>query len=404
MRVLALGGAGAMGVAAVRTATLLPGIDEIVIADRDLAAAQRVKAQLATSPIPVRALRVDVEDPGELRCALDESDLVLNTVGPYYRFGVPVLLAAIAARTHYLDLCDDWEPTLEMLALNEAAREAGVCAVIGMGASPGVSNLLAMAAARRLDRVDDVYTAWPVDVPAEAGGDEVLGIHGRPSAAAIHWMQQISGTIALVEGGRIMHREPVRPVTLALPGNRCGTGYTVGHPEPVTLHRTIRPTGAAACLMIATPGMVAFLDGLRRDIDRGRLDAAGAARQLLKPGLLRGIRSAITAGEYASHGTLPPFFAVAYGVRDGRRQVVLARLSDGPGLGGFTDDMAGATGIPLALAMSQVIDGTARRPGVHPPEATIDADRFFAELGGWLGHPGSCVEIEQDSLAEIPAH
>jgi short subunit dehydrogenase-like uncharacterized protein len=40
---------------------------------------------------------------------------VLNCVGPFYRFGPPVLTAAIKAGVSYLDVCDDWEPTLDML-------------------------------------------------------------------------------------------------------------------------------------------------------------------------------------------------------------------------------------------------------------------------------------------------
>ncbi|MEU5847922.1 hypothetical protein [Saccharopolyspora shandongensis] len=42
--------------------------------------------------------------------------------------------------------------------------------------------------------------------------------------------------------------------------------------------------------------------------------------------------------------------------------------------------MARVTGIPLPLGMSQIIDDTARRPGVHPPEAVIDPERFFDDL------------------------
>ncbi|GAA5108266.1 hypothetical protein [Haloechinothrix salitolerans] len=71
-----------------------------------------------------------------------------------------MLSAAIATTTNYLDICDDWEPTLQMLELDGAARAAGVTAVIGMGASPGSSNLLALLAMNQCDTVDRVYTAW----------------------------------------------------------------------------------------------------------------------------------------------------------------------------------------------------------------------------------------------------
>ncbi|WP_241003352.1 hypothetical protein [Streptomyces sp. CB01881] len=225
-----------------------------------------------------------------------------------------MLAAAIRARTHYRDLCDDWEPTVRMLELDGEARRSGVTAVLGMGASPGASNLLAALAAERLDTVHDLYTAWPVDVPDT--GEELTGPDGRAGAAAVHWMEQISGTVAVVERGRLVQRPPLRPVTLALPGGRAGTAYTVGHPEPVTLHRSLAPTGSAACLMVVTRGTVAFLDGLRRDLDRGRLDNESAATLLADPPLGRALTAGVRAAGLRGPGGLPPFFAAATGLRD----------------------------------------------------------------------------------------
>ncbi|WP_229929047.1 saccharopine dehydrogenase family protein [Kitasatospora xanthocidica] len=382
MKVLALGGAGATGRVAARVAAALPGVRELVIADRDLPAARRTAAALATTTaVPVRALGVDVTDGTALDTAFADADLVLNTVGPYYRFGLDVLRAAIRARTDYLDICDDWEPTVAMLGLDDEARAAGVRAVIGMGASPGVSNLLAARAAARLDTLTDLYTAWPVDVGPEAGSlsaDTTLrDPGGAVSAAAVHWMQQISGTVAVVEAGRIVRRPPLRPVTLDLPGGHRGTAYTVGHPEPVTLHRSLRPAGAAANLMVVRAGTAAYLDVLREDLDAGRLGNETAAADLDRPTLRRSLRAALRTPRLRGPGTLPPFFAAATGTRDGRPAAALARLA---GADGLLADMAEATGVPAGLALAQLLDGTVGSAGVHPPEAAIDAERFFRDL------------------------
>lgn len=64
-------------------------------------------------------------------------------------------------------------------------------------------------------------------------------------------------------------------------------------------------------------------------------------------------------------------------------------------------DMARVTGIPLAIGMAQVIDGSARRPGVHPPEAVIDPQRFFEVLDVVLGRQAGSVPVylvEQESI------
>ncbi|WP_458687678.1 saccharopine dehydrogenase family protein [Nocardia tengchongensis] len=404
MRVLALGGAGAMGAAAVRTAVSLPGVAEIVVADRDYSAADALAREMSRAGVPVRPRKIDVTDRQELYGALEGSDVVLNTVGPYYRFGLTVLQAAIETGTHYLDICDDWEPTLQMLELDAEAAEAGVCAIVGMGASPGVSNLLAARAVRELDSVADVYTAWPVDGPGAGDQGEaeaqLLGPDGRPTAAAVHWMQQISGTVAVVREGRITQEAPLQAVSLSLPGGRSGTAYTVGHPEPVTLWRTLRPSGDSANLMVLSPGTAAYLDVLRTDIDKGRLTNETAAADLASPSFLRGIRSMARAAKFESPGTLPPFFAAAIGIKDGQAYTALARLADdcedGTALASLTSDMASATGIPLALGLSQIIDGTATRPGVHPPDAVVVPDRFFRDLAVTVNgnRSGTAVVVE----------
>ncbi|MBN3456373.1 saccharopine dehydrogenase family protein [Mycolicibacterium mageritense] len=390
MRVLALGGAGSMGAVAARTVAA-GGVEQIVIADRDRAAAGRIARELADAPVPVCARRVDVTDGAELRDALHGADLVLNTVGPYFRFGLAVLRAAIDTGTHYLDICDDWEPTVAMLELDAEARAAGVTAVIGMGASPGVSNLLAATAVAPLDSVRDVYTAWPVDATGDVDDSrrQLIGADGSPTAAAVHWMQQSSGNIKAVRAGSLTEQRPLRPVALELPGGRRGTAYTVGHPEPITLHRTLGLTGDSASLMVVRPSTVAYLDVLRRDIDAGGLTNAAAARRVAEPHILSILRSLPRALVNKGPATLPPFFAAAFGERQGRETAVLAHLDPAAGIDGLLTDMARATGIPLALGMSQVVDGTARRAGVHPPEAVIDRERFFADLDRELGRTGS---------------
>lgn len=376
MRILALGGPGAMGRVAVRVAAGLSGVQEIIVADRDLSAARRLVRELEGSRVRLSAREVDVTDEAQLDAALNEADIVLSTVGPFYRFGLGVLRAAIRTRTHYLDICDDWEPTLEMLDLDAEARAAGVRAVIGMGASPGASNLLAAGAVARLDTVTDLYTAWPVDVPG-SGDTDLTGPDGRPVAAAVHWMQQISGTVAIVSGGEVVQRPPLQPVALDLPGGRKGTAYTVGHPEPVTLLRSYRLTGDSANLMVITPGTVAYMDVLRNDIDSGRLTNETAAADLAKPTMRRAVRAAARAVKFKAPGSLPSFFAAARGIKDGRPTTVVAYLT---GTTALMKNMGEATGIPAAMGLAQLLDGTVGQPGVHPPETAIDPDRFFADL------------------------
>lgn len=380
MKVVALGGAGDVGQAVVRAAVTLPGVRELIVADRRLDAAQTLVAGLGVAGRKVTARQVDVMVAADLKALLQDADVVLNMVGPFYRYGTPVLDAAIETRTHYLDICDDWEPIPDLLARDGAARTAGVTAVIGMGASPGALNLLALMAARELDEVRQLYTAWPIDVPmpgAEAPLDEPdpgAGSSERPgpSAAIVHWMQQVSGRIRTIAGGRMVDTTPVTPVTLAYPGFGEGTAYTVGHPEPVTLWRSLPVTGDAACVMIVTPQLASAADALRQAIDAGHLTVEEAATRISggqPPALTQE-----TLERYPTHGGLPTFFALARGLRQGAEAVVGARVTDFP-LG-----LPAATGLPLVVALQQLLEGRLARPGVSPPERALDPDGFFTDL------------------------
>lgn len=378
MRTIILGASGAVGQAVTRVVAEFSGIEELVVADlRGEESARLVAGVSDTAVVPrISSTRVDVTDGYLLRRLLRGLDTVVNVTGPYYRLGVPVLEAAIDADCHYLDACDDWEPTLEMLGLDARAKRAGVSCVVGMGASPGASNLLAVLAARELDEVDHLYTAWPVDVPygEEDPAGELEEMGETPSAAAVHWMQQISGSIRAAEDGRLVDRAPLEAVLLDYPGLGRGTAYTMGHPEPVTLPAALGVRGSSSCLMVVTEATLAFLEGLRRDIDAGKLTNEDAAGQVLAPSSRRVAGAALRALGVAGPGSLPPFFALAVGEKAGRPARAGARLR------AFPRGMDGTTGVPLALGLRQLAEGRFEEAGVFAPEAAIDPEPFFDAL------------------------
>ena len=363
MKVVCLGAAGGMGSRAAREPAEVPGIDRLVLADR-----------VSVGQVDTE---VDVTDPDALRRVLSDADLVLNCTGPFFRFGVPVVEAALDTATMYVDICDDPEPSMAMFALDQRAKDAGVGALIGMGASPGLSNLLAARAAHRLDSVTDCYTVWPLDVPSpgqeRAAVDEGRDANGRPSAAAVNLMEQISGAIAVVEQGRRQHRAPLEPVTLDYPGGGSGTAYTVGHPEPLTLHHSLGVTGSAVNAMLVKRSTAPYLAAIGRDINRGRHTHADAAEAVLSPRPSRLLRALLASVRCKGAGSLPGFFVLLRGEREGQLLTVACRLASTPA------GMAAATAVPAVLAITQLIEQPLP-PGVHPPETVIDGERLLTDL------------------------
>src|SRR5690606_38058477 len=121
--------------------------------------------------------------------------VVLNCVGPFYRFGPPTLAAAIDAGIGYVDICDDLSATRAMLALDADARAAGVTALIGMGNSPGLANIFVKLCAEQL--LDEVT------------GADIMHIHGgepdEGPAVIKHRVHAMVNDVPLFVDGEMVH-------------------------------------------------------------------------------------------------------------------------------------------------------------------------------------------------------
>lgn len=364
MKVVCLGGTGGMGRYAVRTAAAFDFVGELIIADLDGNKAEAFARQVGPK---ARGVAVDVRDPDLLKALLSQGDVVLNTVGPFFRFGVPILKAAIETGRNYIDLCDDWEPTLEMLDLHEDAIRAGITAVIGLGASPGITNLLAVLAMRELDRADRIYTVWDLD----SAKPETIG--PAPSAAMVHGMLQLTGTIRVWEDGGFRQVRPVRRVAINYPGIGVRTAWSIGHPEAITLPRYFPGLDTSRNLMVTSRSNVLALWFVGALVNAGLMSIETAARLAEKvegTGVGRTPEDFIRQTKSTGLLRLPPLFALAEGERDGKPASVAVTILAAPAGG-----MGGATGVPLAAGLS--IFRKATRPGVFAPEGIVEPKAFL---------------------------
>jgi len=167
-RVTVLGGCGVVGSIAVETLASSGVFSEVVIADINIAQANRLVERLGQGN--VSASEFDAASPHGIRNAIAGSSVVLNCVGPYYKYGPSILKEVIESKINYVDVCDDLDATEKLLDMDGNARKAGISALIGMGSSPGIANLLVkFCADSLLDQVEvvDIYHAH--------GGEKVEG-------------------------------------------------------------------------------------------------------------------------------------------------------------------------------------------------------------------------------------
>src|SRR5207248_1034724 len=91
---------------------------------------------------------LDIRDLAAARKALAGALVLVNTAA--YRVNLAAMEAALAAGTHYIDLGGLFHVTREQVGLDDRFRAADLLAVLGMGSTPGKTNVMAARAVELL--------------------------------------------------------------------------------------------------------------------------------------------------------------------------------------------------------------------------------------------------------------
>ena len=372
MKVLALGGSGGMGRFAVETSMDFENVDEITVADINADAAIAFAASMNEK---VKGIGLDVTNIGELKSVMKETDVVINTVGPFFKYGPPILEAALESDCDYLDINDDWEPTLEMLEFHEKAKNNSKTAILGMGASPGLTNMLGAAAIGELDKVETLYTGWTMDGAAPEEESSQSGIN----AAMVHAVQQMTGTVRIHNDGKSMMVKPLKEIEVDFPGFGKFKPRIFGHPEAITFphhFKTIRNS-----INLAHGSGFGMLKWIMRLVDWKIISverAAGIVQNLsssIRKDLEKqGIDSRLNL-KNTNLSEPPPLYALAIGLKDGEKASCGTMFNSSELI-----SMGEATGIPLACGLKLLADGKILKKGVFAPEGAINPHEFFQEL------------------------
>ena len=169
MIITILGGAGLMGAGIVRdliSDRTIIDIKTIRIADAAREQMEALASELGDPRIVLASL--NASDPQSIRDAIAGADICVNCVPTLLGFQMAIFEAALAAKVPYVDLGGLGTFTVKQLAEHERFKAAGVTAVIGCGADPGMSNVICRAVADELDEIDAINLYWA----AELTGDE----------------------------------------------------------------------------------------------------------------------------------------------------------------------------------------------------------------------------------------
>ena len=149
MKVLILGGYGAMAQSTVPDLLESPGVQRVGIAGRNLDKAKAfANVWKDDRAVP---LKLDARDNDALKREFENWDCVINSA--WYDLNVPIMETAIKAGIHYIDLGGLYHQTLRQYKLDKQAKDAGVTCILGIGSTPGTMNVMGMYGASKLEKV-----------------------------------------------------------------------------------------------------------------------------------------------------------------------------------------------------------------------------------------------------------
>jgi saccharopine dehydrogenase (NAD+, L-lysine-forming) len=378
--ILVLGGGGLVGQETVRLLARRGRVGPLIVADRNLDAARRVASEVGGE-----AIEIDVADADATRALVRRARVVLNATAPFTRHGVPVLRAAIEAGAHYADVNDELASIREIFAaedLQDMARRAGISAIVCLGTSPGLTNIVAAHAVRQLEQVSSIHMAL------------CTGPWNRSEAVWAHRLRVNSEPATIFRDGAwldvpAMSEEEV--VTFPWPPHEAVVRI-VAHPEPLTLARSVPGVRE----VVTKVGYPAFMNRLIHDLVSYGL----SSEEPLSVGQARVTPAEVIASYLASEAADRVFGFSAlqpYSVRQirvtgtlgGRAVTLTYQLAF---RGGPLE-----TALPLAVAGELLAAGRVTARGILAPES-VDPAPFLAELRAL----GVKMRVVRDELGDIP--
>lgn len=349
LHVAVLGAGGTIAPAIVHDLGVSEEVASLLLLDLDADRAGQVASEHGAGK--ARAQSIDARDPDGFASALESVDVLVNSAS--YRINLDAMRACLTAGCHYADLGGLYWMTHEQLKLGEEFERAGLLAILGIGSSPGKTNLMAARGVKALGRAIESIEVAAASRDPEASDDGQL----RPPYAIQTLLDELTLEPIVLRDG-----EPVAVEPLA-PGGTVDFGEPVGDAETIfTLHSELATFGesfgcrTASFRLSLTP---ALGDRLKALVGASSAEVDQASRQA-RP------QSSQTVSVHL----------VTVTAQDGGRCVVRSVTRPHFGLGGSIV----STAAPSAAAVRLLARGSLPARGAHPPERCIEPEEMFAEL------------------------
>jgi len=380
MKTLVLGASGQIGAYTVQDLVEFSKAD-VIAASRKLGNVKKAMGDLKLGD-RVKTMDLDASDTDAVaKVVKSESvDTVVNCA--WYQTNIAVMKACLRAGAHYTDLGGFFDTCLRQLELNKEWKKAGINATVGLGSTPGLTNVAGAAGAAKLDTVDtiNIYCSW--------GNTLKVKEPGWPGYSIRTVMDEFTQEPVMWLNGKHVKQPVLSGETTVIMQDPIGkiTAYYVKHSEPATLGRYVGKGCRNVTFRIGFPSVDFATFSTLKSLGFGDTEGIQFGGQKISPlDYLTAMYQRAIAN--SRHGTPPSeeyeydaFRIDVFGAQGGSPATVTYDIIT------WNDPKRGIpsardTSVPPAVVSQWQGTGKIDEPGVFPPEATVDPEPFFIEMG-----------------------
>jgi len=309
----------------------------------------------------------DVSKPKTLVKAFNGIDVLIHAV--HHEFNLDVMEACLKSKTNYIDLGGLYHYTKKQLKLNNQFQKANLTAIIGMGASPGITNVLAKYASKFLDKIENIEIK--IGYKDFSTYKQISPLSASYSMQTI--LEEFSWKPAVFINGKIKFVEPIsgreeynfpEPIGMQKPQ------YTI-HSEIATLPYTLNAKNVSFKIafddefvnkikMLKENG---FISDEKIKINNNEFNIKEVSAEILKK-LPKTISEKINQYEI-----------IRVILSNKHKKIIMDVKIKGVG-----ETIDKDTGVPPSIIAQMIVDGKIKDKGVFPPESVIPREYFFKEL------------------------
>ncbi|MBI4009746.1 MAG: saccharopine dehydrogenase NADP-binding domain-containing protein [Candidatus Aenigmarchaeota archaeon] len=374
MKIVVIGGYGEMGKITVIDLVETCKNCEIIVAGRDKRKAESFAKSFKKKN--VKGVQIDVNNHKQLLSILKNSDVVINST--QYYMNLKVMKAALDANVNYVDLGGLFHMTKKQLKLHKRFKRKNLIAILGCGATPGITNIMAAYGARFLDKIDSIHVQF---------ADEDYTNYNMPFVVPYSMytiFDEFMKKPAVFQNGRIKFVEPLsgmEEIKFPSPVDKAACFYTL-HSEVATFPVAFKDKGIKNCSFKGGFDFD-FVNKVKFLIDAGLASEKPIKfrdAEIVPRDFTVKILNQLIPSEKIKVNDIE-FLRVeltGYSKNTKKRIVVYCKAVTNKkwNLSAGSWD----TGVPPSIAAQMIINGQINQAGVLPPEMCINPEIFFKEL------------------------